>query len=129
MASFELIGYIKNIAHIGGKARLTVGEYIQGKRNEIGEIENEKMDLWFIFFPKSSNRHLMNFKVGDLVIVKGTIHQSMPNSDYAYAINAESIKHFYTRNILDEMKMESVSKKTIKKGDVPNLDDALENDF
>lgn len=129
MASFELIGYIKNITHIGGRARLTIGEYVQGKRNDDGEIENEKMDLWFVFFPKSSNRHLTNFKPNDLVIVKGTIHQSLPNTNYTYAINAESIKHFYTRNLLDELKMENSSKKSISDGDKPNLDDFLKEDF
>lgn len=123
MASFELIGYVKSITHIGVRTRLTIGEYVQGKRNDEGEVENEKMDLWFVFFPQSSRRHIARFKPNDLVIVKGTIHQA-GNSDYAYAVNGECIKHFYTRNMLDEIKRESLV------GDEnPDLRDYLEKDF
>lgn len=124
MANFELIGYVRHAMHAKTHSRLTIAEYIQGKRNENGEIENEKMDLWFVFFPQSSRRHLARFKIGDQVIVKGTIHQAASGSDFVYAINGECIKHFYSRNITDEQKRESII------GDEnPNLQEYLENDF
>lgn len=122
MASFELVGYVKSSMRVGGRTRITIGEYVQGKRNSEGEVENEKMDLWHIFFPQSSSRHLLSFKPNDLVIVKGTIHQST-STNYIYAINGESIKHFYTRNLLGEMKAENVSKKALEANDeTPNVD-------
>lgn len=127
MASFELVGYVKSSMRLGGRTRITIGEYVQGKRNSDGEIENEKMDLWHVFFPPTSSRHMLAFKPNDLVIVKGTIHQST-NANYAYAINGESIKHFYTRNLLGELKAEKVSKKALEEQDeTPNVD--FEPDF
>lgn len=130
MASFELVGYVKSSMRISGRTRLTVGEYVQGKRNSAGEVENEKMDLWFVFFPPSSYRHLLNFKPGDLVIVKGTIHQSVGSSEYAYAINGECIKHFYTRNLLGDVNAEKASKAAMEKhGETPQVSDAFNDDF
>ena len=129
MANFTLIGYVKSSFRSDGKTRVVVGEYIQGRRNEDGDIVDERMDLWYVFFPKSSSRHLLNFKCGDLVIVKGTIHQSLPGSDYAYCINGESIKHFYTRNMLDDVKREKVSKKMMDEyGETPDIS-SVKNDF
>ena len=107
MANFELIGFVKNVINVGDRSRLTIGEYVQGKRAEDGSIENEKMDLWFVFFPPSSRKHITRFKPNDLVIVKGTIHQT-GNDEYKYAINGECIKHFYTRNMFDEIKREQI---------------------
>lgn len=103
MANFSLIGYVKRIIHVGGRVRLTLGEYIQGHRTDDGSIVGERMDMWYVFFPNSAARHLLRFKEHDLVIVKGTIHQSAVGSEYVYAVNGESIKHFYTRDLLDEI--------------------------
>lgn len=125
MANFELIGFIKNNMSIGGRSRVTIAEYVQGKRDEHGDIVDEKMDSWYVFFPKSSRRHLIRFKNGDLVIVKGTIHQSPAGSDYAYAVNGESIKHFYTRNMLDEIKRESLN----NNNESPSLEEYMNDDF
>ena len=121
MANFELIGYVKSSMNFGDKTRLTVGEYINGRRDKYGAIHGEKMDLWHIFFPKSSRRHLLNFKPNDLVIVKGTIYQSA-SDDYAYCVNGECIKHFYTRNILNEIKQEKISSEMMEiQGETPDL--------
>lgn len=109
--------------YVGSRSRVTIAEYVQGKRSEDGSIENEKMDLWSVFFPASSRKHIARFKPNDLVIVKGTIHQSA-NEEYKYAINGECIKHFYTRNMLDEIKREKVV------GDEsPDIESYLTSDF
>ena len=129
MANFSLIGYVKSSFRSDGRVRITVGEYVQGKRTADGDIVDERMDMWYVFFPKSSARHLLNFKAGDLVIVKGTIHQALPNSDFVYCVNGESIKHFYTRNMLDELQREKVSKKMLEElEDKPDLS-SVDNDF
>ena len=123
MANFELIGFVKSTMYVGSRSRVTIAEYVQGKRSEDGSIENEKMDLWAVFFPASSRKHIARFKPNDLVIVKGTIHQSA-NEEYKYAINGECIKHFYTRNMLDEIKREKVV------GDEsPDIESYLTSDF
>lgn len=128
MASFELIGYVKGMSHLRNCSRVTIGEYVQGKRKDDGTIDGEKMDLWQVFFPISSRRHLYYFKTGDMVIVKGTIHQASPGSEYVYAINAETIKHFYTRNLMGEQKLLKVSKDSL--GDeVPDPTNDYSNDF
>lgn len=123
MANFGLIGYIHSMLHVGERTRVAVSEYLQGKADEWGEIKDEKMETWYIFFPKSSRRHLLRFKSGDAVIVKGTIHQTS-NDEYKYAVNGECIKHFYTRNLMNEIKRERIV------GDEsPDLQDYLEKDF
>lgn len=132
MASFELIGYVKSVANYGDKTRITIGEYIHGRRDKYGTIHGEKTDLWFVFFPKNAQKHLVNFKPNDLVIVKGTIYQSS-NKDftYSYCVNGESIKHFYTRNMLTEIKQEKTSLKAMEEyGDSPNVENGdYDNDF
>ncbi len=123
MANFELIGYIKSVAHMGSHSKVCVCEYLQGRRQEDGTFDGEGMETWSVFFPLSSRRHLGRFKRGDLVILKGTVHLSS-NPDYLVAINGESIKHFYTRNIMDEIKRESLG------GDeTPDVEEYMESDF
>ena len=123
MASFELIGFVRSSVRIGERTLMTIGEYVQGKRGEDGRPVNEYMEYWSVFFPPSSRRHLMRFKSGDQVVVKGTIHMSS-DEKYKCAVNGECIKHFYTRNITDEIRRESVS------GDgVPDPHGFIEGDF
>lgn len=124
MANFEVIGYIrKNRSTSGGRALITVAEYVQGWRDENGELSGEKMDIWQVFFPPSSRKHTLRFQTGDLVSIKGTIHVGY--GDYACAINGESIKHFYTRDISDESKRE----KACENEEKPPIDEWMKNDF
>lgn len=132
MASFELIGYIKNIAFHGGQPQLTVGEYIQGRRDAVtGETNGERMDRWFVFMPKSSAGYVRNFKPNDLVVVKGTIHQAASaSSEYAYCVNGETVKHFYTRNLFKDEKLVKNSQKAAETtGERPDLANDKLNDF
>lgn len=129
MASFELVGYMKSMMRIGNRARVTVGEYVQGRRMEDGTIDGEKMDMWYVFFQSTSVKHLLRFRPHDLVIVKGTIHLT-GDREYPYAINGESIKHFYTRDLLGDMKRECESAGLLEReGEIPNPESSMSDDF
>ena len=129
MANFELIGYVGQIRRGKAHSCVEVCEYVPGRKDsDIGEIVGEKMDVWRVFFMPSVNNHLLRFKAHDLVIVKGTIHQvADKNSEYAYAVNGECIKHFYTRDLIDDVRREHQSQKA--NGDKPDLNDFKESDF
>ena len=111
MASFEVVGFVKNQWRVSGKIRLSVAEYVQGRRGADGEIEGERMDVWYVFFPTALSSYLLRFAPGDLVVVKGVIHQATlsKGDKYAYSVSGESIKHFHVRDISDEMRRERAS--------------------
>lgn len=110
--------------HVGQRSRVAVAEYIQGHRDGAGVIVGERMETWFVFFPASSRRHLSRFKPGDLVLVKGTVHQTA-SDEYRYAVNGECIKHFFCRDIGDEMRRE----KPVDGADTPDVNEYLSDDF
>lgn len=129
MANFGLIGYVKSVMKIGNRCRMTIGEYVQGRRLEDGTIDGEKMDLWYVFFPSTSLKHVLRFKPHDLVIVKGTIHLT-GSKEYPYAINGETIKHFYTRDLIGDIKRESESAEMLSRdGEIPNPESMMFDEF
>lgn len=130
MASFELIGFVKKIDIIGTQPRVTIGEYVQGRRDKSGKITGETMDLWYVFFHPSTRRLLNRFKCGDEVIVKATIHQAADvtnGSGFAYAVNGECIKHFHTRDLAVEENRERRSAKI--DSEMPDVEEAMMDDF